>query len=105
MANYRKKPVVIEARQLTNVNAGEIVEWINENTQDAAFMRGGNGGGSRGGTVFIETLEGRHHASVGDWIIQGVQGEFYPCKNEIFLATYEPAEDEGVQGLRQEEAP
>jgi hypothetical protein len=40
----------------------------------------------------IETLEGTHHASVGDWIIKGVKGEMYPCKPDIFEMTYEPAE-------------
>lgn len=41
--------------------------------------------------LVIPTLEGDHHASVGDWIIRGVKGEFYPCKPDIFAATYEPA--------------
>lgn len=40
----------------------------------------------------IETLEGTHHASVGDWIITGVKGEKYPCKPDIFEATYDPVE-------------
>jgi len=44
------------------------------------------------GHVFIETLEGRMRVSHGDWIIRGVQGEFYPCKPDIFAATYEPAD-------------
>jgi hypothetical protein len=41
---------------------------------------------------YIETLEGRMHASPGDWIITGVKGERYPCKPDIFAATYEPAD-------------
>lgn len=90
MPAFRKKPVEIEARQLTDTNAGEIVQWVNINSPDAstAWMRGGPRGGSKGGTVYIRTLEGTHHASVGDWIIKGVQGEFYPCKPDIFEATY-----------------
>ena len=43
----------------------------------------------RGPELYIKTLEGEHHASVGDYIIQGVQGEIYPCKPDIFEATYE----------------
>jgi hypothetical protein len=85
---YRKKPVVIEARQLTDdlANHAAIAAWI-------------EGGGGHAEIPFIEpclyieTLEGRMRADLGDWIIRGVQGEFYPCKPEIFEATYEPAED------------
>ena len=43
--------------------------------------------------VFINTLEGTMYAKVGDWIIRGVKGEFYPCKPDIFEATYEPVDD------------
>ena len=45
--------------------------------------------------IDIETLEGTMHASVGDWIITGVNGEKYPCKPDIFKKTYEPLEEEG----------
>lgn len=77
---FRKKPVVIEAVQWTGKNASEV----------CSFM-----GGVMGTTehkVEIDTLEGRMHASIGDWIIRGVKGELYPCKPDIFAATYEPAE-------------
>ncbi len=90
VARFRKRPVEVEARLLGEQNAGELVEWILGEGGEA-FMCGGPRGGSRGGTVFIETLEGRHHAAVGDWIIKGVAGEFYPCKPDIFAATHEPA--------------
>ena len=43
-----------------------------------------------GHSMYIQTLEGEHHASVGDFIIQGVKGEIYPCKPDIFKMTYEP---------------
>lgn len=79
---YRKKPVVIEAVQFTGENAQEIVGWIEE---PAAINRAGD--------IRIHTLEGDHRARPGDWIIRGVKGEFYPCKPEIFEATYEPADD------------
>lgn len=80
MGKYRKKPVVIEARQWDGANAVELLTWIGEDaTQDGA-------------TLMIYTLEGTHEASLGDWIIKGVKGEFYPCKPDIFEQTYEPAE-------------
>jgi hypothetical protein len=83
MSKFRKKPVEIEARQLLNDNAGEIALWC------FGTVRGGPKGGSRGGTVLIETLEGVMTAQPGDWVIEGVHGEFYPCKPDIFDATYE----------------
>lgn len=90
LKRYRKKPVEIDAIQLEPYNPGEIVGWINENGGDA-FMRGGPEGGSIGGTVAIKTLEGTMWADQGDWIIRGVKGEFYPCKPDVFEATYEEA--------------
>jgi hypothetical protein len=83
---YRKKPVVIEALQFetnneTNeANMNSVVGWIVNN----------GGKASHDGTdIYIETLEGRMRASVGDYIIKGVCSEFYPCKPDIFEATYE----------------
>ena len=79
MAKYRKKPVVIEAVQYTgdNESVAEIRSFVGEELS-------GNGR-----DLFIETLEGVHIASPGDWIIRGVKGEFFPIKNDIFLETYE----------------
>lgn len=85
MAKYRKKPVVIEARQL-GVDYDEdceIVSWS-----------GGRAVGEDYGPdalMVIPTLEGDLVAVAGDWIIKGVAGEFYPCKPAIFDATYEAA--------------
>ncbi|MEM8972256.1 MAG: hypothetical protein AAGD43_09375 [Pseudomonadota bacterium] len=93
MTKFRKKPVVIEARQYlwTPISsAAEIVDWADENgvsinieldDSDCSYL-------------VIPTLEGNHRADNGDWIIKGVAGEFYPCKPDIFEATYEPAEQE-----------
>ena len=80
---YRKKPIVIEAWQ--NKGDGEsIPEWV-----DARCTRDRDG--ARGGLVLvIQTLEGTMRADPMDWIIQGVKGEVYPCKPDIFAATYEP---------------
>ena len=98
---FKKKPVVIEARQfITNnetpaKNMDELVAWMNESgqpdryprlTDDQSVARHDNT------DISIMTLEGEYRADVGDWIIKGVKGEFYPCKPDIFEATYEPVE-------------
>jgi hypothetical protein len=78
---FRKKPVTIEAMQLTDAKSVlDIEEWINSG--DVGFS-------TNPPTLWIDTLEGRMEASVGDWIIKGVEGEFYPCKNNIFIKTYQ----------------
>lgn len=78
MPMFRKKPVVIEARQWTGGNAVNLLDWIKPEARQ------------EGSVLVIPTLEGDHEASLGDWIIKGVKGEFYPCKPDIFEATYEP---------------
>lgn len=80
MNKFRKKPVVIEAIQWTGKNWEEVEKFISR----------GQVGGWIGGDLHIETLEGKMRANVGDWIIKGVKGEFYPCKPDIFEQTYEP---------------
>ena len=88
MGMFRKKPVVIEARQyLNDASSYPLLHWINEGQHKNVkrFADWTNG------TLIVPTLEGEHVASVGDWIICGVQGEFYPCKPGIFEATYEAA--------------
>ena len=76
---FRKKPVEIEAVLWTGDNPKEVMgfmDWRNVTYDDVDGM-------------CIYTLEGIHHASIGDWIIKGVKGEFYPCKPDIFAATYD----------------
>lgn len=86
MALYRKKPVVIEA-----------IEWdgsdkcFNEVTKLGKEKRTIRLLNNK--RLMIETLEGNHEARIGDFIIQGVKGEIYPCKPDIFAATYEPVKD------------
>lgn len=80
---FRKRPVVIEAVQLTEDNGAEVWEWA-----DSKPFYGPDGTVTG---LSIYTLEGRMKADFGDWIIKGVQGEFYPCKPDIFELTYEPA--------------
>ena len=85
---YRKKPVVIEAVQFLNDDKSyEVLHWVNV----GQVKNGGQLASWGNGVLIIPTLEGDHTANVGDWIIQGVQGEFYPCKPDIFEQTYEPA--------------
>ena len=85
---YRKKPVVIEAMRLTDANAAEVSRWL-ASFGVHAIVRGGPTGGLLGATLTIPTLEGDHLALVGDFVIRGVQDEAYPCKPDIFEATYE----------------
>lgn len=87
MQEFKKKPVVVKAWQNTLENR---LKGIPEEIKTLSF----------GITVdneihyFIDTLEGQMTASQGDWIIQGVNGELYPCKPDIFAKTYEPCESE-----------
>jgi hypothetical protein len=85
MAQYRKKPVVIEAIQWDGNNQGEIADFMGKIIRTKTSPEEGNPSGK----ITIETLEGDMTASVGDFIIKGVQGEFYPCKPDIFEKTYE----------------
>jgi len=78
---FRKKPVVIEAVQFDGTLASLEEFYIPEVSQEL---------GSR--TAQIQTLEGAMTAQPGDWIIKGINGEFYPCKPDIFAKTYERAE-------------
>lgn len=85
---YRKLPVVIEAMQFTDENKNQVFNWITCNhyadfEEPGAYNRP---------TLKIETLEGDMVAKLGDYIIKGVNGEFYPCKRDIFEKTYEPVE-------------
>lgn len=82
---FRKRPVVIEAVELSYGNRYAVALWCCGDAQDAAP----SGRVYAPGLVRIPTLEGDMWAQDGDWIIRGVQGEFYPCKPDIFAATYE----------------
>lgn len=88
---FRKKPVVIEARQWTGDNFDELFMWGSPNggLLHAKIVMADCGQDPQ--KLYIVTLEGDMLATIGDWIIQGVNGEFYPCKPDIFEKTYEPA--------------
>lgn len=77
MPKFRKKPVVIEARQYikNSLEGDKITKWCNGLQTNARLI--------------IATLEGNMFANDGDWIIKGIKGEFYPCRNDIFKDTYE----------------
>jgi hypothetical protein len=84
---FRKKPVVIEAMMFEGLStAAEIVEW----SGGLAGLKERSFGDPM--ILLIPTLEGIMQASVGDWIIKGVKGEFYPCKPDIFESTYDPVD-------------
>jgi len=91
---YRKKPVEIEAFQYdgdftySDGTPYEAPEWIFQALEDGTMYF------KDAGELYIKTLEGDHHASCGDYIIKGVQGELYPCKPDIFEQTYEPVRRE-----------
>jgi hypothetical protein len=82
---FRKKPVVIEALQWTGDNIDEVSSFLPSITYHGTD-------GKKDGNLLISTLEGKIRASRNDWIIKGVNGEFYPCKPDIFEKTYEKAE-------------
>lgn len=86
MTQYRKKPVVIEAFQV-HPDDGQTrqlpPQWL------ISALLDGKAQVNDGGGMTILTLEGAMQADVGDWIIQGIKGELYPCKPDIFAATYE----------------
>ena len=75
MKNYRKKPLVIQAEQ-----------WFKFDDLPEAHIQPMKGSSDQG---WVDTLEGGHIVSPGDWIIKGVKGEYYPCKPDIFEMTYD----------------
>lgn len=84
---YRKKPVVIEAIKWTGNNIEEVVNFAKDHLSIQYL--------DYPPSVHIYTLEGTMKANIGDYIIKGVQEEFYPCKSDIFELTYEIVEHKG----------
>lgn len=84
---FRKKPVVIDAIRLDKISNEEVVAFMGgEEKRNIDFSIN-----NRTGQLRIVTREGTMTAESGDWIIKGVAGEYYPCKPDIFEATYDPA--------------
>ena len=121
---YRKKPVTIEAMLYgsTPQDAHDMTCWLDENlypgligdttrpeelrypdqlASDSSIPDKGWYIDPATGDLMIRTLEGDMHASPGDYVIKGVQGEFYPCKPAIFAKTYEEVKDYREMGYRQ----
>lgn len=101
---FRKRPVEIEAMQLrreaTNGEQHAVYQWIEQNTLGSfeplgviegrePYPASGVSIDPRDGRIIIATLEGLHWVDLGDWVVRGVAGEFYPVKPDIFAATYE----------------
>lgn len=90
MSKFRKKPVVVDAIRFTGKESfPAILEWADYKVEAASHK---SDDGERIPIVEIQTLEGTMTALPGDWIIRGVKGELYPCKADIFAATYEAVE-------------
>ncbi len=95
MAKFRKKPVVIEAFQITSLTRNDNKDWPvwlsqawqKDHTEKGAFYPVGDR--VNGERLAIQTLEGMQWVSMNDYIIQGVEGEIYPCKPDIFEKTYD----------------
>jgi len=86
MAQYRKKPVVIDAMQFTDEMKDRVFNFVTCNCYPD-FTDDGKP------ALRIQTLEGDMTANIGDWVIKGVKGEFYPCKPDVFEMTYEEIEE------------
>ena len=91
ITRYRKKPIPVEARQLTGESYRDLIRALTEEQFAGA-------GENTNGTVFLEirTLEGVMHASEGDWIVWGNHGDVWPVRGVIFAETYEPADSPAV---------
>ena len=85
LKKYRKKPVTIEAVQINTHNVREVAKWCGADL-------GYTFGSTEPDALDIHTLEGTMAAYIDDYIIKGVQGEFYPCRADIFKETYEAAQ-------------
>ncbi len=82
MAKYRRKPIVIDAEQLTEGNLENLENWCGGSIKGTRLHRSER-------VIDVQTLAGEVRVNIGDWIICGIRGEFYPCKPDIFKATYE----------------
>ncbi len=85
MSKFRKKPVVVEAMEFTPRAATSVATWCKgrlfDDPEEGGYI------------IYIDTLEGTMKANLGDWIIKGVNDEFYPCKPDIFEKTYEAIDE------------
>lgn len=94
MAKYRKKPVIIDAFQYDGDLTGAdgkcyVPDWVVEAYNRGVIYYGSSKGDKLPYELFIDTLEGTHHVSVGDYVVKGIKGELYPCKPDIFEDIFE----------------
>lgn len=89
MNNFRKRPLLVAARQFTASSMYDVLNWIR--TQGGTATEGAD---ALGPVLVIRTLEGSMTAHPGDWIVRGVRAEFHPVRGDIFAETYEPADGE-----------
>ncbi len=87
MGHYKKKPIVIEAYLLTVDNLEFVERWSGGSIKGISLPRTER-------VIDIQTLEGEMRANIGDWVIRGIKGEFYPCKPDIFSASYETVDND-----------
>ena len=93
---YRKKPIIIEALQWDGSRHRPMWDFLENKPSSCMESSGENfyiDHSQVDGGLIIKTLEGEHIASIGDFIIKGINGEFYPCKPDIFEKTYEEVEN------------
>ncbi|MET3505461.1 hypothetical protein [Halalkalibacter oceani] len=90
MGKYRKKPVVIEAWKFNEKTFSNDIPGIQDRAMLSEMWSNKT---AEDGRYYIHTLEGEMTVRDGDYIIKGISGEFYPCKTDIFAATYEKVED------------
>lgn len=93
MPKFRKKPVVIEAVQWNGKNFDEVMNFMKEFHGSKLNYENAEEAALNSGKLFVVTLEGIMEASNKDWIIKGINGEFYPCKPDIFEKTYDIVND------------
>ena len=107
MSHYRKKPVVIEAFQYDGTirSVDALQRWAGTEPKSDGTFRNRIEQPTQFGPLVTHTLEGDMTARKDDWIIKGVKGEFYPCKPDIFAATYEPMEEAQAGAVTSPETP
>jgi len=95
LKKYRKRPIVVEAEQWTG-DVEKMKEFVGDKAdfEGDAYLVGPIEDALGSTKMFIHTLEGTMEASMGDFVIKGAKGEFYPCKRDIFLLTYSVVDDE-----------
>jgi len=89
---YRKKPIVIEASKWSGRTDDPALQWLSTH-KDAPHHMGWSPGDGNLFELVINTPEGAMTVEIGDWIIKGIEGEFYPCKPDIFQKTYDEVKE------------